>query len=76
MSEQNIISVVSGGIMTKGVVCVKVQNKKDFEKTLPNFEEYYSDNYNGWKSPIIKDLTIEIIKDRIYIWRGSHNKTI
>ena len=57
MSEQNIISIVSGGIMTKGVVCVKVQNKKDFDKMKPQTIKKYEIIFDKKKNEYISLLT-------------------
>jgi hypothetical protein len=65
MAEKNVIAIVCGGVIKQGTLFVDILSKEDFDKTVPTFEKFYSPEYNGWKSPVIKDKTIVEIKEII-----------
>ena len=58
MTEKNIIAIVCGGVIKQGTLFVNILSKEDFDKTMPTFEIFFSPEYNGWKSPVIKDKNI------------------
>ena len=65
MTEKNIIAIVCGGIIKQGTLFVNVLSKDEFDKTVPTYEMFFSPEYNGWKSPNIKDKNIKEIQDII-----------
>lgn len=65
MSEQNYIVVISGGIIRQGTLFCDILSKDEFDRIMNTYEKFYSSDYNGCKSPIIKDKSINEIKNII-----------
>ena len=65
MSEKNIIAIACAGIMKQGTLFVDIYSKDKFDQIVPSIEIFYSPECNIWKSPIIKDNTIEEIRNII-----------
>ena len=59
------IVLVSGGGLKQGTVHIDVMTVDEFRDSLSSYEKFYSQAYIGWKSPVIKDHSIQEIRNII-----------
>jgi hypothetical protein len=59
------IVLVSGGGLKQGTVHIDVLTVDEFRDSLSSYEKFYSEAYIGWKSPVIKDHSIQEIRNII-----------
>ena len=67
------IVLVSGGVIKQGTVNINVLTQEEFKDSLELYERFYSRGYIGWSSPIIKEMSIQEIKNNIKKVIGKSN---